>query len=612
MIARRAQDDTCLPAWIDEDRLEQVWFTGMHADVGGGYPDESLSYVSLLWMIGEAEKAGLRTLDLITGRHRAMANSFGPLHDSRSGIGAYYRYQPRKVAAWLDPVRPDTLSLRDPAIADAGGPRGLVPEGDVKVHESVIARIQDGTDSYAPIVLPARFKIVPPSATGENQPQADSDSDDDRATGGRRRVLPLIGRDVARRFTDETLADARAGAIERLWNLVLLRRATYFLTVLATVALVSMPLWIEGAPDPLTLTGNHTFGWETLFLNDGRNWIGSLVRLVALFLPAFLEGWIETYATHPFYFVLLIVAIVILMLASKKIERRMRDRARAAWLPTTGRAGAAPPRPLRPSVLQRLRISSGYQRSVQIMKWHVLPNVIFMPLLLFLGGWIVLAMATQVALPGLERSAVLCGAPTTSKPLIQMRNYIAFYAGNPCNRTGGAVEAGRRYYISFEVKEPWFDGDIPATPLGLSPGAYPIATGYLGVPLRRVIDARYLQPLIAIRSSINGHDRLHIYPLTLTAQTAPDPRAPGAGIYEGQFVAAAGGELFLFVNEAMLPFGRNGPFGYDTAYFYHGRRVANRGAACVSITRAGPLTELPVGDFTALCPMPTEPPAEGD
>ena len=34
-----------------KDRLQQVWFTGVHSDVGGGYPDESLSYISLLWMM---------------------------------------------------------------------------------------------------------------------------------------------------------------------------------------------------------------------------------------------------------------------------------------------------------------------------------------------------------------------------------------------------------------------------------------------------------------------------------------------------------------------------------------------------------------------------------
>ena len=43
---------------VTKNRLQQVWFTGMHSDVGGGYPDESLSYVSLLWMMEEAEKGG--------------------------------------------------------------------------------------------------------------------------------------------------------------------------------------------------------------------------------------------------------------------------------------------------------------------------------------------------------------------------------------------------------------------------------------------------------------------------------------------------------------------------------------------------------------------------
>ncbi len=93
----------------------------MHADVGGGYPDESLSYVSLLWMMEEAEKAGLRTLKVIKDRFVALASSYGPIHDSRAGLGAYYRYQPRKIAAWLDPVDPTTLSLRDPAISDTPG-----------------------------------------------------------------------------------------------------------------------------------------------------------------------------------------------------------------------------------------------------------------------------------------------------------------------------------------------------------------------------------------------------------------------------------------------------------------------------------------------------------
>lgn len=41
--------------------LKQVWFPGVHADVGGGYPEaeSGLSKIALKWMIEEAETAGL-------------------------------------------------------------------------------------------------------------------------------------------------------------------------------------------------------------------------------------------------------------------------------------------------------------------------------------------------------------------------------------------------------------------------------------------------------------------------------------------------------------------------------------------------------------------------
>lgn len=39
--------------------LEQVWFAGAHSDVGGGYPDPSLSEIPLLWMAERARACGL-------------------------------------------------------------------------------------------------------------------------------------------------------------------------------------------------------------------------------------------------------------------------------------------------------------------------------------------------------------------------------------------------------------------------------------------------------------------------------------------------------------------------------------------------------------------------
>jgi uncharacterized protein (DUF2235 family) len=35
-------------------RIKQVWFPGVHSDIGGGYPETGLSDLALEWMIKEA------------------------------------------------------------------------------------------------------------------------------------------------------------------------------------------------------------------------------------------------------------------------------------------------------------------------------------------------------------------------------------------------------------------------------------------------------------------------------------------------------------------------------------------------------------------------------
>lgn len=61
-------------------QLEQVWFTGAHSDVGGGYAEHELSDVALEWMIGEAKKAGLEFgLDALPD---FTPNPLGGAHDS--------------------------------------------------------------------------------------------------------------------------------------------------------------------------------------------------------------------------------------------------------------------------------------------------------------------------------------------------------------------------------------------------------------------------------------------------------------------------------------------------------------------------------------------------
>jgi uncharacterized protein (DUF2235 family) len=78
--------------------LEQVWFAGVHSDVGGGYADPSLSEIPLLWMVDKARGCGLefdaghfvkRTPPDEKRRHLGQEiapDPLGPIHESRKGI----------------------------------------------------------------------------------------------------------------------------------------------------------------------------------------------------------------------------------------------------------------------------------------------------------------------------------------------------------------------------------------------------------------------------------------------------------------------------------------------------------------------------------------------
>jgi uncharacterized protein (DUF2235 family) len=71
-----------------EQRLEQVWFTGAHGDVGGGYPNSGLSDLALRWMAERARSCGLEFEQDAFATTRP--DPLGELHKSRK---AFYRLQ---------------------------------------------------------------------------------------------------------------------------------------------------------------------------------------------------------------------------------------------------------------------------------------------------------------------------------------------------------------------------------------------------------------------------------------------------------------------------------------------------------------------------------------
>lgn len=84
----------------DETDVAQVWFPGVHGDVGGGLAEAGLSDGALQWMIEQAEAAGLAFAGAACGQIRPDFQAV--LHDSYKGIFKTQRSRPRNVPAITD------------------------------------------------------------------------------------------------------------------------------------------------------------------------------------------------------------------------------------------------------------------------------------------------------------------------------------------------------------------------------------------------------------------------------------------------------------------------------------------------------------------------------
>ena len=128
------------------DRIEQVWFAGVHSNVGGGYPKQGLSLIALDWMMAKAEEHGLRFNEADREQFRAHQSVDDKLYDSRSGLGTFYRWKPRDITGICEAFKMQR-----------------------RVHISAIERVAHGVDNYAPANIPAILTLVTtPPAKGQD------------------------------------------------------------------------------------------------------------------------------------------------------------------------------------------------------------------------------------------------------------------------------------------------------------------------------------------------------------------------------------------------------------------------------------------------------------
>lgn len=146
----------------------QVWFSGVHCDVGGGYAETegAVSKYPLIWMLEEADKAGLkfdpRTVNQLAWGVQRKNSPFkyvapdvgGKLHDSMNAAWRLLEFVPKRATYKEWPQRKVLLGFYIPDCE----PR-VIPDG-AHVHESVVKRMASMPD-YRPVNIPKSFVTVP-------------------------------------------------------------------------------------------------------------------------------------------------------------------------------------------------------------------------------------------------------------------------------------------------------------------------------------------------------------------------------------------------------------------------------------------------------------------
>jgi len=139
-----------------KQNFREVWFSGVHGDVGGGYPETESGQVKipLDWMIRETRDAGLlyraKTVeDIVLGERNnkyVKLNPTAALHDSMSFGWKLLEYIPRRVPENSWRRRGDRRSVYIPR-----WDYRLIPDGAL-LHQSVRTRME--ASSYNPNNLP--------------------------------------------------------------------------------------------------------------------------------------------------------------------------------------------------------------------------------------------------------------------------------------------------------------------------------------------------------------------------------------------------------------------------------------------------------------------------
>lgn len=504
------------------ERSRQIWFAGVHANVGGGYPDDSQAILPLRWIMKDAMRAGVAFRESVVADICAKATAFGQLYDSRSGLGALYRYKPRDIATILNDARQLTMKTQPGLKAAAAAQEPTTP----LIHESVVQRMALRFEGYAPIALPSRMDVVDDDGRLLYEIASSPDESARKAA-----FMTRMNGVKASPMTEaiEKLSAPMPALLKLVTYAVFWRRVMYQVTLWSMLVLVFLtPLLDRQADD-----GDIAF-----FLSDIAAFVGG-------YLPGFLSPWLEGFVDHPIFSGALGAIFLVSFLWGGRLRVIIADRSRTAW----GMANEAP----------RGRLTKFWDDvgawllncAPAASLWNGFSNRFLPASLLMLTLAVLLVASDRFVFHLRAYRGDVCQASTHTETLAEGGEKVfAFETATPCLATGIKLEKGRSYLATFSITSDWRDADLPANLGGLKRNELGFAQKaglfLAGLAVRRVIDQPWFKPMLQVDA-----DGFTIFP----ADPAPPfPNGDEKQEMTVRFKAPKAKELFLYVNDAYSGF----------------------------------------------------------
>jgi hypothetical protein len=194
----------------------------------------------------------------------------------------------------------------------------------------------------------------------------------------------------------------------------------------------------------------------------------------------------------------------------------------------------------------RLRTNRVYRAIIHVIKRHIAPFVSAVVIL-----YCSLTLLSHLLFNGWDSAGFFC-RETPSQPLRWLETKTIerpFKVNELCWASGVELTEGQRYLITIKQTTPWMDSSYESEVGGFEIAELPRWTDrvfmFIAVPLRRVFLRPWFRPIARIGSK--GTDEYFLDPDKPTSL-----RQPKADELDVAFRARRSGELFLYVNDAVV------------------------------------------------------------